>query len=153
MHTRNLKYFAILSLGITLSGCDYTNTVAQAGFALIDSLEANKISGPSDTTTIAAPPVCTSFQPSPSDENALMFIDITQSMAGFTAGADYREFDEVMETVSIALGLSRFVEFGRKGAALFTERAARRSFHTEAAYSGLNNPDYCLFDFALNWGR
>jgi hypothetical protein len=153
---RNLKYFATLSLGIALTvwvagcGCN-VNCVAQASIALAGSLEANSGSEPSDATTIADPPECTSFQPSPSTEDALMFIDITQSMAGFTAGAVYREFDEVMDDVSGALGLSRVVEFGRKGAALFTEGAVVRSLHSEAAYSGLNNPDYCLFDFALNW--
>ena len=155
MQIRNLKYFATLSLGIALTvwvagcGCN-VNCVAQASIALAGSLEANSGSEPSDATTIADPPECTSFQPSPSTEDYLMFIDITQSMAGFTAGAVYREFDEVMDDVSSALGLSRVVLFGKSGA-LFQESAASFVLHDEAVYTGENNPDYCLWDFALNW--
>ena len=156
MQIRNLKYFAILSLGIALTAyaaaCkNPRNLVTQKSIALADFLEANRESAePSDTTTIANPPACTSFQPSPSNEDALMFIDITQSMAGFTAGTTYREFDEVMDAVSSALGLSRVVLFGKSGA-LFQESAASFVLHDEAVYTGENNPDYCLWDFALNW--
>jgi len=128
------------------------NCVQQKSIELAKSLEANMGAVASAPTTIANPPACTSFQPSPSAEaeDALMFIDVTQSMAGFTAGATFREFDDVMDAVSSALGLSRVVLFGKKGA-LFQERPAGSVLHDETVYTGGNNPDYCLWDFALNW--
>ncbi|MEQ8330666.1 MAG: hypothetical protein RH859_09415 [Longimicrobiales bacterium] len=87
------------------------------------------------------------------DGRAILFVDGTQSMAGFTEGEAFREFDIVLDAVATGLGLTQVVMFGVTEApppagGLFRIRPAGRGLHDENAYIGLNNPDYCLFDLA-----
>ena len=142
--------FVLLSTA-SCGGCNGVDCVIQASEDLAEELISQKSPQVPDIVEIAGAPTCAPFVPASTVGQGLIFIDITQSMAGFTSGAEYREFDYVMDAVSGSLGVSNIVEFGNKGGALFSELPTSSAQHDQATYVGQNNPDYCLYNFALNW--
>ena len=72
------------------------NGIDECSQQLAQQLEGAKTYSPPPAPEITGAPTCTPFDPGTPGGDGLMFIDITQSMAGFTSGTNYREFDYVM---------------------------------------------------------
>lgn len=78
-----------------------------------------------------------------------LYLDATQSMAGFTGGAaTATRFDNVLDRISGLTGLSRLTLFGRQsetGGEILTEARFGPDLHRKGTFVRTYNPDYCLF--------
>lgn len=150
---RSRHVAAILAAALVLGACgsEGTERVRRASLELASRLASD--AQRQDGTPVAGRDSLPSCRIDSSDvapgAGIRLYLDATQSMAGFTGGrTGATRFDEVLDRVSSLAGLSELTLFGRQAGApggMLTETPFGPDLHRKATFARTHNPDYCLF--------
>lgn len=78
-----------------------------------------------------------------------MYVDGSQSMAGFTAGRVATLFDEVLDKITFTVGIDSLYRFGQYPGGFFERFPASSQMRQTEFYDRTNNPDQQLFSRIL----
>lgn len=139
-------------LGCSDDSSDYVRASKSLAQSLLDEASQQaEHPGPDSADTIEAVSgtnVTACPEGGPPHGRQVLFLDATQSMAGFTGrSGTFTAFDRVLARLATELGIEEVALFGETGGSpdgLYQTVRFGRELHEPDSYDRLNNPDYCL---------
>lgn len=149
---RTATLAAALAAALAVGACgDSTERVREASRELAAQLSADTVEGdgPAVSARDSLPSCRLDSTDVEGDGGLRLYLDATQSMAGFTGGrSGATRFDNVLDRISSLAGLSELTLFGRRAersGGILTEVPFGPELHRPSTFVRTHNPDYCLF--------